>query len=546
MNPARAALSAGAIALVLLLLPPGSFAAVSAACGTASGTPFNLEPRNNPQPQNQTPVDFLPGAGIGGADLVVGAADDMRLLTSGSGTAPDFRGVFGMTSQTGFYVHRNASDTNPCAPDFEGGLGPITDQTTGDVLVGVGFPSVAAHAGTQSFFIADTRVGNGEGDASAVGIFRATAANLNDPAVCPDGTLNEAASAQCWPVRVLANRGTTFQRFNTSPQLAVDQRTPGAGTGAGDVYVSVTAFGNIAGVQYSAIFLVACKNDLSTCSPAQAISARDTADLSFVAVRPDGGVTVTYTVQSGGLIGEPATADIKFVACMPGGAPAKPVCAAPSLIATETQAIPFNPFNPQTGVEASQIVLHTYPKHAHRQDQNGTETYVVWERCKVSTAIEYPGLTFVNICPDADLLMAASKDNGQTWSFGDLDTGPQDQLQPWIAADASTNTLNIVYYSSQADTFFQHKLRVMLRQIAPGSSTPDAVGPPQTITTLAMDPSTDPVLQGIFIGHYPGVAARGTGSGSRAYIHHTHTALFGMYHSSTAPEQNNHLSRFDY
>ena len=59
---------------------------VSSACGTASGTRFNLEPRKNPVPQNETAVDFLPGAGLSGADLIVGGANDFRLLTSGTGT----------------------------------------------------------------------------------------------------------------------------------------------------------------------------------------------------------------------------------------------------------------------------------------------------------------------------------------------------------------------------------------------------------------------------------------------------------------------------
>jgi len=57
-----------------------------------------------------------------------------------------------------------------------------------------------------------------------------------------------------------------------------------------------------------------------------------------------------------------------------------------------------------------------------------------------------------------------------------------------------------------------------------------------------MEPSGDPVLQGIFIGDYIGVAARG----GHAYIHHTHTAVPGAYAGMPSPEQNNHMSRFDY
>src|SRR4029077_7445596 len=129
-------------------------------------------------------------------------------------------------------------------------------------------------------------------------------------------------------------------------------------------------------------------------------------------------------------------------------------CSPARLVLSEAQAIPFNPFNPQTGLESSTFVLHTFPKHVHRQDANGIETYVVWDRCKVSTAIPYPGLTFFNKCVDADIMMAASSDNGQTWHFAALDTSAQDQFQPWIAVDQTTGMVQIAYYTSAADSDF--------------------------------------------------------------------------------------------
>jgi len=53
---------------------------LTVACGTASGTRFNLEPRETPVPQNGTSVDFLPGQGLNGGDLVVGVANDFVKL----------------------------------------------------------------------------------------------------------------------------------------------------------------------------------------------------------------------------------------------------------------------------------------------------------------------------------------------------------------------------------------------------------------------------------------------------------------------------------
>ena len=141
--------------------------------------------------------------------------------------------------------------------------------------------------------------------------------------------------------------------------------------------------------------------------------------------------------------------------------------------------------------------------------------------------------------------MAASNDNGATWRFAAVDTGRQDQFEPAITTDTSTNTVNIAYYSSKGDPF-QHRSRVLLRQIPPGPSTPDPVTDPVTITSFPMDPSTDPVTQGTFIGFHIGIAARGGPGGSETYIHYTNTAVTGIYHGATDPEQNNHLSRFDY
>lgn len=414
----------------------------------------------------------------------------------------------------------------------------LTDSTSGDRLVGAGDPVVAADSQHSAFFIADIRADTHESAETAIGLFRATAANLNDSSYCPDGTQTQSQSQACWSTSVLVNL-SAFPISNLKPAVVVDQR-PG-GTGAGDVYVSATATGG----SKQSVFVVACKNDLSACSSPVAVSGADLADTSNIAVRPDGGVTLTYAVYSGGAIEIPAKADIKYVACTPQGAPRPPSCAPASLITTETQAIPYSIFDFPEGLEAAQFVLRTFPKHTHRQDQNGIETYVVWERCKVSAAVKYPGLTFVSICPDADLVMAASSDNGGTWNFAGLDTGPQDQFQAAIATDPFTNIVNIAYYSSQADAF-QHRSRVLLRQILPGPSTPDPVTDPVTITAVPMDPNTDPFLQGIFIGYYIGVAARGGPAGSETYIHYTHTAVKGLYHGAADPEQNNHLSRFDY
>src|SRR5581483_361610 len=125
-----------------------------------------------------------------------------------------------------------------------------------------------------------------------------------------------------------------------------------------------------------------------------------------------------------------------------------------------------------------------------------------------------------------------------TWHMANVDNGPGDQYFPWIRTETASNTVNIAYYSTQADSA-RHRPQVLLRQIAPGAATPDPPGPPQTLTTIAWEPSADFFLDDTFIGLNIGLAARRTGSGGRAYVHFMHNIVPGSYNGGTAPEQNN-------
>ena len=508
-----------------------SSAAASTGCGQTSGTRFNLEPRTPPGalPQNGTAIDFLPGAGLGGADLVVGGANDFRGSFNGLGN-----------SLTGYYVHRNGADANPCAPDFEGGLPQITDPGTGEALFGGGDPAVEADPARSAFFMADSRLGS---EVSSIGVFRTTAAKLNSPTACPEGTHNAANAQTCWPNRIEVNP-VQGGDVDTLPSLAVDERKIGSGRGAGDIYIAATI---ATPLNDSFIFLTTCRNDLSACSPARIVSGADKrADASHVRIRPDiatnpaGSITISYENvifnQQTGL----QTYDLKYVTCTPQDAPKSPTCSSPALIKSEHQPIPSKGGGLGNGsLAAAQFAIGTFVSHDHRQDANGVETYVVWDRCKV------PLIQGGDVCPDADIVLAASNDNGKTWRFGNVDTAPGDQYMPWIRTDASTNIVNIAYYSTEGDSL-HHRPRVLLRQILPGPSTPDPVTSPQILTTVPMEPAGDFFLGDSFIGSYIGVAARGTPAGSRAYVHYMHNIVNGIYNGVPAPEQNNHVSRVDY
>jgi hypothetical protein len=497
--------------------------AVVAGCGRDVGTRFNLEPRVAPAvaAQNGPDVDFLPGAGLGGADLVVGSANDLRGLFGGIGD-----------SATGYYVHRQATP-NPCSPDFDGGLPSFPSRLTSEVVFGGGDTTLEADPARNAVFVVDTRFGF---TVSTLGLFRNSGARLTNAVACPDGTHDGPAAASCWPVHTEVNPRSDV--LNVFPHLAVDPRSIGSGPGAGDVYTSNT-LSTLVGVF---TLLTACSNSLSVCSPAIVVSGGDLrTQTSHVRVRPDGGVTVTYVnVEEGPAPDFRQLYDIKYVTCMPLGAPLVPSCAPARLIVREDQPVPSRGGGLGGGnLAAANFLITTHPKHEHRVDASGVETYVVWDRCKV------PNIHGGDKCPDADIRMAASSDNGGSWAFATVDDGGGDQYFPAVRTDG-THVVNIAYMSAQEDGGMNHRARILLRQISPGAATPDPVSPAALITLVPMDPSADFFFGDGYIGSYIGIAARLTASGRHVYVHHTHTAVNGLYNAVPAPEQNNHLSRFDY
>ena len=65
---------------------------------------------------------------------------------------------------------------------------------------------------------------------------------------------------------------------------------------------------------------------------------------------------------------------------------------------------------------------------------------MVWDRCKVPLL----ALGLVGTCPDADVVMKGSNNNGLTWSaLANVNVSNQDQFFPWIRTDRSRNIVNI-------------------------------------------------------------------------------------------------------
>jgi hypothetical protein len=414
-----------------------------------------------------------------------------------------------------------------CAADLEGGLADIV--TSIDIFVPFGSPTVIADSARNAFFIADLRFGI-DNDFLAVGVVRTTRAVLLSGSTCPNGT--ETNSAACWPTAGVANI-TGLNNTLSNPHIAVDPRI--SGTGAGDVYMVVTQQEVGAGTH---IALVACTNAALDCGNPITISGADTeADLSFVQVRPDGGITVSYRDTTfPGINPE----EIKFVTCTPNGAPKPPTCAGALTVTTESQPVFASLIGNTPMTDA------TYPRHVHRLESDGVTvtTFLVYDRCDAAV------VTGLNIyCPKNDVVLTTSQSNGASWSpIAKVTNSAGQQFFSTIANDQATGTVNIAYYSTENDPFSQRP-QVLLVQVEPGATTP---GAPRVLTTANADPqSSSPLIisgQPQVFGDRLGVAAAGTGiaGDSRAYVGFAWNSVAGTYNGVLNPDINNQLIRLTY
>jgi hypothetical protein len=490
----------------------------SVSCTGIGGARFNLEPRASAVPQNEANADFLPNRIGAGEDLIVQAANDWR-----GNLAKD---AHWDESVSGYYVHRTAGG---CSVQFEGGLPNFTAQ--GSMELGVGGTVVAADPERDAFFMADIRFGNPGG----VGLFRTSASALLSASQCPNGSHTAAQATSCWAATppTLLFPEPSFDSVSDQPQLAVDERATGAGTGAGDVYVVNAQFDFAS--QTTTTFLVPCTNSLNCGQPISISGSNVQTGVPYVRVRTDGLITVSFTNSN-----SDGSQTILFVTCTPAGAPNPPVCATPVTVATV--ANPLNPnFNVLTPLININLLTETFPKHADRTDSGGGfTTFLLYDDCK--NPFDPPN----GPCLNAEIQMIQSANSGKTWSAPvSIDTVSGHHFYPAISTDASTGIVNLAYYSAEGDPF-NHELRVWRNQILPGTT---AVGTPQMVTTVLDPIDSDPqdfgLLQSDF---FMGAVARGNGpSGqSRFYTSFDSTTVSGSYKGRPGPELNNHISVFSY
>ena len=489
-------------------------AAGSVSCNGSAGARFNLEPRANAVPQNEANADFLPNRTGAGEDLIVQAANDWR----GNLAAAHWD-----QSVSGYYVHRKAGG---CSVQFEGGLPAFSFQ--GNTEFGVGGTVVAADPARDAFFMADIRFATTGG----VGLFRASASALLNTSQCANGTHTVAQANACWASTppVLLFPQPSFDSVGDQPQLAVDERATGAGTGAGDVYVVNAAFDFAS--QTTTVFLAPCTNSLN-CGQAISISGSNIqTGVPYVRVRTDGLITVSFTNAN-----SDGSQTVLFVTCTPAGAPNPPACGTPVTVANI--ANPLNgTLNVLTPLVNINLLTETFPKHANRIDSGGFTTFLLYDDCRNP----FPDAP----CLNAEVLLTQSTDNGKTWSPPvSIDTVSGHHFHPAITTDASTGFVNLAYYSTEGDPF-NHEVQVWRNQILPGTTK---VGTPQMVTTVLDPIDSNPQQLGLIQSDFfMGAIARGNGAPgqSRLYTSFDSTTVSGTYKGRKEPELNNHISVFSY
>lgn len=489
----------------------------SVPCNAPAGTRFNLEPRVNATNQSAASADFLlNGVGMDN-DLVVQTASDSRGLSH---------------SNSGYYVHR--STTPDCSVQFEGGLPPF--QFQGDTFIGTnaqgGGPLVVADSARNAFFAADGRTGN---NSAGIGLFRAAAADLLNPAKCPNGTHTVAQATSCWmqtPPAFLDSL-PVFDEAG-EPFLAVDERATGSGAGAGDVYV---LYGN----GPTPISIVACTNSLICGAAALIPVPANTINLPYggvdVHVTPMGLITVSFGLlpRDGRQKGE----TLFFTTCIPAGAPNPPTCAQPTVVAKVANEILTSQGAPLQNLNGFHLEI-TAPRHATRPGPgNDFTTFLVYDDCvaPLTSVFGTPA------CAGGEVNLTISSDSGKTWSKPiSVDTKVGHHFFGNVATDGSTGTVSIVYLSTEGDPNF-HQSRVMLNQIAPGSTK---LGPQQRITSVhdATDMFTGAENFDFLNDLGIGVVSRGTGSAghSRLYTSFNSSLDKGLYEKEPLPDLNNDIN----
>ncbi len=457
---------------------------------------FNLDPA--PFAQNEETIATSPVS----TTTLVGGYNDFR----------GFLALVSPASQTGlsgFSITNDGGTTVRTDGDLPRVLLPLTTSPT----ISGGDPAVDA-ANTGTFYYASLYYNFSTSKfpgcpkkapcESAVVVY---------PSVTPSA-LSTCLGTGCWkPPKILVD--TTFSFFplggvfNDKEWVAVDRTSHTSG-----VYVTYTAFSFQP--TSSAINMVRCSNDLTSCSSPSVISGPDTFNQgSFVSVRTDGSVAVTYVSFN------IFPFRIRGVQCSPGTGVTF-TCGTPSTIATIGNFLSFQSYEDFRTPTLPQMAVDYSGVHTNR-------VIVVWNECAVQGA-------------PLDIFSSGCNQPFVRAAFTDATTmaGPWTALNvtsngffPTVSIDPTKGTVNIGYYSTANDPL-AHRLDLFVAQFPSGAFPGTAVI--TRITSVSDEPDDDPFIGGIFFGDY----IQATANAGTLYIHYT--ANYAQKGSPPTFNQDNFLT----
>ncbi len=336
-----------------------------------------------------------------------------------------------------------------------------------------------------------------------------------DPSVQPS-VLSSCVGGGCWAApKIIAD--TTFTEtpaggvFNDKDWIAVDRTSRASG-----LFVTYTAFDLLSG--RSTIEMVRCTLDLSSCSAPSAISGPDVITQgSFVAVRPDGSVAVTYVSY------DKFPLRVQGVQCSPGTGVAF-TCVAPATIANINVEL-FNlvteglrvPTLPQIAVDYSSV-------HHNR-------VVVVWNACG-SNFVQGNGFQIL-VCPQG--FVSAAYTDASTMS------GPWTVLNvtsngffPTVSIDSTDGNVSVAYYTTVNDVPWAHRVDLNVSQYSAGALTSSSTI--TRVTTTSDEPDDDPLLRGFFFGDYIQASA------NAGTLYLGYTANYAQKGNPPTFQQDNYIS----
>lgn len=431
------------------------------------------------------------------------------LLISGTN---DYRGLVDQQGDfTGWYFSKDAGRS----VDNEGLLPPVR-SASGVAVPSGGDPTFAFGPDCSNVYGASINYGSGPiGETPSIeAIYRSSPARL---ASCPQGGSGGTLThPSCWPDR--------RQVATAAPGHFIDKDWMATGYGKGGNYVwiafdDLSAFNAEGNEESGVVEVVRCSADLDQCTkPIPLSTGQRVAEYPTVTIGPDGRTYITWGEFFGDSFIGPAQRGWIAVA--------------------EPDSLTFqrHPIYKENQVLRAQETLHantfrigTMFKNTVTMQHGRPVVLATWDRCRLHALNQ--------VCEEAEIKVATSRDLGRTWSAPRTVSAGGDNIFPFLDTDPVTHAVVGAWYTNRFDPVFHNRQDVELVRLRPDGSVVER----HRVTTVSNETEADPILGGAFIGDYIQVDA----VGGTAYVAYNanlkHERLLGQ--GVPIPQQDNYLVR---